>query len=126
MVARFQTVFLNKKNMAFKLTNSPYPKKGKKKKKKKGGDGEPIMDPAIFQTEPYSANSERTGLDGEPYSAGMNHVNREYKAGDGYVEGLDSQVFTHTDSRTGEEGRKRVQVESSPAFLKHKKKKKKR
>ena len=32
--------------MAFKLTNSPYPKKGKKNKKKKGGDGEPIMDPA--------------------------------------------------------------------------------
>jgi len=111
--------------MAFKLTNSPYPKKGKKNKKKKGGDGEPIMDPAIFETDPYSANSERTDFDGNPYSADMKSVNKEYKAGDGYVEGLDSQVFTHTDSRTGEIGRKRVQVESSPAFLKHKKKKKK-
>ena len=89
--------------MAFKMNYKGFPKRKKKNAETTSVDYGDVN---------YSANSERTGFDGDPYSADMKFVDKEFYEGDGYVEGLPNKVFTHTDSRTGDVARKRVQANS--------------
>jgi len=98
--------------MAFKLKNPPFPKKPKRRKKNK--PIEPMHDPEIFASEPYSATSyKRDHLDPNFTSKDRTLGPGRWKQGSGYVEGLDSKLTQNPDGSYT-----RTQVESEPAYLK--------
>tara|TARA_R110002050_G_scaffold49087_2_gene114239 strand:+ start:305 stop:586 length:282 start_codon:yes stop_codon:yes gene_type:complete len=93
--------------MAFKLINSPYPKKPKRSKRVK--EIEPQVDPEVFSNEPYSVTSTSRSV-----------TDKKYDSGSGKVSGLESKLTYNPAT----ERYVRTQVESSSAMPKRKRKKK--
>ena len=106
--------------MAFKLTIPPFPKKPKRSKKVK--EVEYQVDPNVFASDPYSATSyRRENLDPDFVSDVPTIGPGSWQQGSGYVEGLESKL-----TQNPEGSYTRTQVESSPAYLKRKSKKRKK
>ncbi len=89
--------------MAFKLKNPPFPKKPKRRKKNK--PIEPMHDPEIFASEPYSATSISRSVADKKYHSGLF---------EGYVPELESKLTFNPSTQQYT----RTQVESEPAYLK--------
>ena len=107
--------------MAFKLKNTSYPKGRKGKRSKKVKEIEPQVDPSVFASEPYSATSyRRESLDPHVTSEARTIGPGSWRQGSGYVEGLESKLTQNPGGSYT-----RTQVESSPAYLKRKSKKRK-
>ena len=91
--------------MAFKLRNTPYPKKPKRSKR--GKEMEYQVDPNVFASDPYSATSISKEV-----------ADKKYYSGSGKISGLESKLTYNPETQEYT----RTQVESSPAMLKRKKK----
>lgn len=103
--------------MAFKMKGAPFQKKRKKKIK----PIDPQLDPSIFATDPYSKTSyHRESLDPYVTSEARTIGPGSWRQGSGYVEGLESKLIQNPDGSYT-----RTQVESTPAFIKRKRKRKK-
>jgi len=97
--------------MAFKLTNTPYPKgKGRKRRKNTSAASTNELDD-VFASDPYSTTSVSRSV-----------TDKKYDSGKGKVSGLDSKLTYNPET----EQYTRTQIESEPAFLKRKGKKRKK
>ena len=105
--------------MAFKLRNTPYPKKPKRSKKVK--EMEYQVDPDVFASDPYQVTSAREDFSGNTWHKTGQRLSDEFESGEGRVEGLERKRYATPDG-----GEKIVQVESSPAYLKRKYRKRKK
>ena len=101
--------------MAFKLKNTPYPKDKKpKRRKNKNSEGDEFTSNMIELDdghEPYSTTSISRSV-----------TDKKYDSGEGKVSGLDSKLTYNPETGMYT----RTQIESSPAYLKRKGKKRKK